>query len=74
MVSVLASSAECHGFDSQPGQIKDIKIALAASPLSTWHLVVRAKTRRPNVRILFLFNVTCLPGDCCFRDLARYIS
>ena len=56
MVSVLASSAKGRGFDPGPGQTKDIKIFIAACPLSTQHLRVRAKTGRPRVRICVWLN------------------
>ena len=35
MVSVLASGAVDRGLESRPGQTKDYKIGIAASPLST---------------------------------------
>ena len=37
MVGVLASSAVDRGLDARSGQIKDYKIGIVASPLSTWH-------------------------------------
>ena len=70
VVSVLALSAEGRRFDPQPGQTKDMKLVSAASPLSTRHLGVRAKTES-KVRILCLGEVERLPVECCFRELAR---
>ena len=67
MVSVLASNAEGRG----PGQTKDIKMIFAASQVSTQHLVVRAKTGRPLVRIMCLGKVARLPVDSYFRELAH---
>ena len=68
MARVLASSAEGRGFDRV--KPNTLKLVLAASPLSTQHLGVRAKTDRPKVRIKCLGKVACLLADCCFRELA----
>jgi hypothetical protein len=43
MISVLASSAIAHEFESRSGQTKDYKIGIVASPLSTQHYGERAK-------------------------------
>jgi hypothetical protein len=37
MISVLASSAVCRGFEHWLGQTKDEKLAFVAYPLSTQH-------------------------------------
>ena len=42
MVSMLASSAECRGFDPRRVKPKTLKLVYAASLLSTQHLGVRA--------------------------------
>ena len=45
---------------------KTIKLVFAASPLSTPHLGVRAKTGHSIVRTMYLGKVACLPEDCGF--------
>ena len=43
MVSMLASSAEGHGFHPRPGQTKDIKIGICC--FSAKHTAFRSKTK-----------------------------
>ena len=50
---------------------KTLKLVFAASPLSTQHLGVRAKTGQSRVRKMCLGKVACLPMDCCFHELAH---
>jgi hypothetical protein len=68
MVSVLASSAIDHGFESRSGQTKDYEIGI--SPLSTQQQGERANTGWLGIRIMCPSGVTCLPADCCFSELA----
>jgi hypothetical protein len=54
-----------------------IKLVFATSPLSTYHLGVRAKTglynvaqNQDNVHMFIVWvGVTCLSNDCCFSEL-----
>ena len=65
MVNVLALSAEGRRLEPWPGQTKDLmKLVVAASPLSTQHKGVRAKTGWLRVRIMCLGKVACLTADC----------
>ena len=73
IVRVFASTAESQGFHPQQGQTKDEKLAFTASLLSMHHLVVRAKTGHPRVRIMCLGKVACLTSDC-FLSMLPYKS
>ena len=57
MVSVLSSTAEGRGIKP-----KTLKLVFAASPLSTQHYGVRAKSGRPRVKIMCPGKVACLPA------------
>ena len=67
---MLASSAVYRGFEPRSGQ--PIKLVFAASPLSTQHEGVRAKTGWLGIRIMCPSGATYLSADCtcCFSDLA----
>ena len=65
MVSVLDSSVEGRWVE-----LMALKLVFAASPLDLEHLVVRAKTGRPRVRIMYLGEAARLPADCCFHEFA----
>ena len=70
LVIVLPSHAGDQG--SNPGWVKPktLKLVFAASPLSTQHEGVRAKTDRLGVSIMCPSGVTCLPKDCYFSVVA----
>jgi hypothetical protein len=65
MVSVFDSSAVDRGVKP-----KTITFAVVASPLSTQHKGVRAKTSWLGFRIMCPCGATCLSADCCFSGLA----
>jgi hypothetical protein len=69
MVSVLASSAVDHGFDPRWDRTKDYKIGICF--FSAKHTALRRKNKDwLEIRIMFQSGATCLPADCCFRELA----
>jgi hypothetical protein len=49
---------------------KTMTLPFVASPLSTKHERVRAKTGWLGITIMCPSGVTCLPTDCCFSELA----
>ena len=65
MVSVLASSVVDRGLEPRWIKPKTMKLLCVASPLSTQHYGVRAKTGWLGIRILYLSGATC-----CFSELA----
>ena len=72
MVSVLASSAVDHGFQSGSGQTKDYKISGCC--IFAMHEALRRNSKQSllgsAIRILCPSEATCLPTDCCFSELA----
>ena len=75
MVSMLASSVVERGLCHGRAKPKTIKLVFVASPLSTQHYGVRAKTNWLRIRIMSLCvrvrsGSTCLSADCCFSELA----
>jgi hypothetical protein len=70
MVSVLASCAVDHGFESRSDQIKYYKIGVCCC--SAKHAVLRRKNKDWLARNQH--NVSerapCLSNDCCFTELA----
>ena len=71
MVSMLAESSVGGSFETWSGETKIIKLAYAASSLSTHHKEVTSKTDWFGIRIMRRpSGVTCLPSDCCFSELA----
>jgi len=61
---------------SGPDQVKPktLKLIFVASPLSTQHLGVRAKTGWLVIRIMCPSRATCLPVYCYFSELALKIQ
>ena len=49
---------------------KTTKLVFVASPLSTQHYGVKAKTGWLGIRIMCPSGATCLSTDCCFSELA----
>ena len=62
----LSSSAVDCGFESRSGQIKDYKIGICCSPLSTYI----KQTGWLEIRNICPSGATCLSADCCFSELA----
>ena len=70
MVSVFASIVVDRWFEPLSVQTKDYELVCVASPLSTQHYGVRAKTGWFGIRILCPSRMPCLSADCCFSKLA----
>ena len=71
IVSVLASSAVDHGFESWSGQTKDYKIGICR--FSAKHAALRRKSKdwlARNQNTTCPSGATCLSVDCCFSELA----
>ena len=69
MVSVLASSAEGRGINPRSGKTKDIKIGFCCFSAKHAALSSNSKDWSAKSQIKCLGKVTCLPADCCFREL-----
>ena len=63
MVSVLASSAVDHGFESRSGQTKDYEIGICC--FYAKHAALRSKSKDWLTR-----NKNNVSTDCCFSELA----
>ena len=76
MVSVLASNAVDRGFEPWWGQTKDYKIRICC--FSAKHAALRRKSKYKDwwlgIRIMCQSGATCLSADCCFSELALWIS
>ena len=70
MISVLASNAVDHGFESRSGQTKDYKIGICCFSAKHAALKRRAKTGWLGIRIMYQSGVTLLPAGCCISELA----
>ena len=70
MISVLASSSVDRRFESRLGQTIDYKIGICC--FSATHAEFRSKPKdgSAGIRIMYPNEVTCLPADCCFSELA----
>ena len=56
------------------GSNQRLRLVYVASPLSTQHLRVRAKTGWLRIRIMCPSGATCLSADCCFSELSLKIQ
>jgi len=70
MISVLASSAVDHGFESRSGQTKNYKIGICCFSAKHAALKRRAKTGWLGIRIMCQSGVTLVPAGCCISGLA----
>jgi hypothetical protein len=70
MVSVLVSSVVDCGFEPRSGQTKDYKIGICCFYATHAALKRKSKDWLARNRIMCSSGVTCLPGDCCFSELA----
>jgi hypothetical protein len=69
IVSMLSSIMVCHGFKFWSDQTKVFKIVASTCLLIMLHLGVRANNSWLRIRIMCPSGATCLPTDCCFREL-----
>jgi hypothetical protein len=67
MISVLVLSVADRGFEPRSGQPKTMQLVCVAS-------LLRAKIGWLGIRIMCPSGATCLCMDCCFSELALYIS
>ena len=71
MFGVLVLGAVDRGFEPRSGQTKDYKIGICC--FSAKHIALRRKRKdwlARNQNNVSQYGATCLPGYCCFNELA----